>query len=98
MHKTHSFGSVVAASVLASILSVAAFWFLQTAVISPETAFAQKPGSPDVVLYAGPRGHDDRESFIFYNAKSGDLWVYRNKKLLEHYRLTDLGADLEKLP
>ena len=98
MHKTHSFGGVVAASVLASVLSVAGLWFVHSVVISPEPAFAQRPGSADVVLYAAPRGDSGTdESFIFYNTKTGDIWVYRNKKLRTRYRLTELGADLEKL-
>ena len=98
MHKTHSFGGVVGASVLASVLSVATLWFVHTVVISPEPAFAQRPGSPDVVLYAAPRGESGNdESFIFYSTKTGDIWVYRNRKLRDRYRLTELGADLEKV-
>ena len=94
----NSFGGVVAASVLASVLGVATLWFVQTVVISPEPAFAQRSGSHDVVLYAAPRGSEGNdESFIFYNTKTGDIWVYRNKKLRDRYRLTELGADLEKV-
>jgi hypothetical protein len=97
MHKTYSFRSVVAASVLASMLSVAAIWFAHSVVISPEPAFAQEPNSPDVVLYAMPRGSEGKdESFIFYSAKTGDIWVYRDQKFRDHYRLTSLGADMEK--
>lgn len=98
MHKAHSFGAVVATSVLASILSVAALWFMHTIAVSPEPAFAQAPGSPDIVLYAGPRGDSGNdESFIFYSPKTGDIWVYRNRKLRTRYRLTELGADMERL-
>lgn len=98
MHKIHGFGGIVAAAVLASVLSVAGLWLLHTVIISPEPAFAQRPGSPDVVLYAAPRGDSGTdESFIFYNSRTGDLWVYRNRKLRERYRLTELGADLEKV-
>jgi hypothetical protein len=98
MHKTYSFRGVITASVLASVLSVAALWFVYTVVISPDPAFAQRSGSPDVVLYAAPRGVDGSdESFIFYNTKTGDIWVYRDRKLRDRYRLTELGEDLEKV-
>lgn len=98
MHKTHGFGGLVAASVLASVLSVAGLWLVHTFVISPEPAFAQETGLADVVLYAGPRGDSGTdESFIFYNAKTGDIWVYRNRKLRVRYRLAELGADMERL-
>jgi hypothetical protein len=98
MHNSHSFGGIFAASVLASVLSVAGLWLLHAVVVAPEPAFAQRPGSPDVVLYTAPRGESGSdESFIFYNARTGDLWVYRNRKLRERYRLTELGADLEKV-
>jgi hypothetical protein len=97
--KTHSFRDIVAASVLASILSVAALWFVQAVLISPQPAYAQQgPSSTDVVLYASPRTEDGTdESFIFYNTKSGDLWVYRNQKIKRHYRVKELGIDLERI-
>ena len=98
MQKTLGFGGVVAASVLASVLSVAALSFVQAVVISPEPAFAQGPGSPDVVLYAAPRSEGgDNESFIFHDKKTGDLWVYRDRKIREHYRIKELGIDLEQI-
>ena len=98
MREIHRFGGVIAASVLASVLSVAALWFVHAAVISPEPALAQGPGSPDVVLYATPLGETgSHESFIFYDSKTGDIWVYRDRKLRDRYRLTQLGADLEKV-
>lgn len=97
MHEAHSFRSVVGTSVLASVVSVAALWYVHAVVISPEPAFAQSPASPDVVLYAMPRGSEGKdESFIFHNPKTGDLWVYRDHRLREHYRLTELGTDMEK--
>lgn len=98
MHQAHSFRSVVAAAVLASVPSVAAFWFVHAVVISPASVLAQQPGAPDVVLYAAPRGDGDDESFIFYDKSTGDLRVYRDRKIRVHYRLTELGADLEKIP
>jgi hypothetical protein len=98
IHEAHSSRSVVGTSVLASVLSVTALWLVHAVVISPESAFAQKPGSSDVVLYAMPRGSEGKdESFIFYNTKTGDLWVYRNHKFRNHYRLNELGADLENI-
>lgn len=95
---THAFRDTVAASILASVLSVAALSVVQHVFISPEPAFAQTPVTSDVVLYAAPRSESgDNESFIFYDKKSGDLWVYRNRKIREHYRVKELGADLEKI-
>ena len=96
MHKTYSFRGVVAAAVLASVLSVSALWLAHTLAISPSPAFAEGPTSPDVVLYAMPRGSEGKdESFIFYKAETGDIWVYRDYKFREHYRLTKLGVDME---
>ena len=97
MPKTHRFRDVVAASFPASVLSVAALWFVQAVVISPEPAFAQGPSSTHVVLYTAPRGDGDEESFIFYDTVAGDLWVYRNQKIRRHYQVEELGVDLERI-
>lgn len=97
MHETHSFRGVVAASVLASVLSVTALWLAHAVVISPAPVFAQRPTAGDAVFHTMPRGSSEDVSFIFYNPEAGEIWVYRDHKLKNHYRLTALGTDMEKL-
>lgn len=96
MEKTYSFRSVVAASVLAAVLSLAAFWLLHAAVLAPEPVWAQSSTSPGIVLYAAPAASDS-ETFIFHDTHTGDIWVYRNRKFKRRYRLSDLGSDMERL-
>lgn len=89
--------SVVAASVAASVLTVAALWLAHAALVSPNRAFAQQSRPQDAVLYAMPRGSEGKdESFIFYDAETGDIWVYRDHKFRNRYRLTTLGEDMKK--
>ena len=97
MPNTLTFRGVVATSILASALTVAALWLLHSVVVSPKPAWAQQAVDPDVVLYAGPRESSSDESFIFHNSKTGDIWVYKDHKLKNHYRLRTLGEDLEKV-
>ena len=97
MHSTR-FRDLVTASVLASAVTLAACWLGYSAVVAPEPAFARSPVPPDVVLHAMPRGSEGKnESFIFYNAKTGDIWVYRDYKFRDHYRLTALGENMEQI-
>lgn len=50
-----------------------------------------------VTVFAGPRRDTEKdESFIFVSA-TGEIWVYRNEKFEEHYRVTKMGAPLEKV-
>ena len=37
------------------------------------------------------------ESFFFYNAKTGDIWVYQEDKPKEHYRVVAVGEKLQKV-
>ncbi len=98
MHKTYSFGGVVAASILASAFSMAAFSFVEAAVTSPEPAYAESPVPRNVELYAMPRGSEGKnESFIFYNEKTGDIWVYRDFKFRDHYQLKELGKNMDQI-
>ena len=63
------------------------------------SAYAQEQlQNEGIVLYAGPRRDTMKdESFIFYNPKTGDIWVYRNDDLKERYRVSQLGEKLEKI-
>lgn len=52
----------------------------------------------DHVVYAGVRRDTEKnESFIFVNPKTGDIWVYEDTKVKEHYRLIAVGQDLQKI-
>lgn len=66
--------------------------------VSPAFALQVEEGTQEMVLYAAPRRDTMKdESFIFYNKKTGDLWVYRNEKFKEHYMFRSMGQDLEKI-
>ena len=71
---------------------------LDTLRATPATA--QSSGSPTegLILYAGPRRDTFKnESYIFFNPKTGDLWVYRNEKFEKHLRVTVMGEKMEKI-
>ena len=68
--------------------------------LHPATVDAQQapPVLQDHVLYAAPRGDDGTgESFIFANPRTGDIWVYENQNVKEHYRVVAVGQKLEEL-
>jgi hypothetical protein len=68
--------------------------------LHPAAAYAQQapPILQDHVLYAAPRGEDGTsESFIFANPRTGDIWVYENQNVKEHYRVVAVGQKLEQL-
>ena len=52
----------------------------------------------DFALFAGVRRDTEKnQSFIFHNPKTGDIWVYEDAKVTDHYRIAKVGADLEKI-
>jgi len=67
--------------------------------VDPPVAQAQQTGPFDgLTLYAGPRRDTYKnESFIFVNSRTGDIWVYRDTKLKQHYRIVEMGQELEKI-
>ncbi len=85
------------------VLTVAALSILGTLALEQLALFrpvqAQQAGSVgDFVLYAGVRRDTEKnQSFIFHNPKTGDIWVYEDAKVTDHYRLGRVGEDLEKL-
>lgn len=87
---------------LALILLTIVVSVLTTAVliytVDPPVVRAQQAGGPfdGLTLYATSIRETDKEaSFIFVNSRTGDIWVYRNKDLKEHYRITEVGKKLE---
>lgn len=83
---------VVLATVLATI-------GVQQLLIPGEGLLAQEVSVfGDYAIYAGVRRDTEKnESFIFVNPKTGDIWVYQDTKVKEHYRLTAVGQDLEEI-
>jgi hypothetical protein len=52
----------------------------------------------DFALFAGVRRDTEKnQSFIFHNIKTGDIWVYEDAKVTDHYRIKSVGEDLEKI-
>jgi len=97
MKRVYTFNHLLLAAIFASLFS--GFLLLaQRQVFRVAPALAQNATLPGLTLYAAPRRDTMKdESFIFYDAKTGDLWVYRNEKLKKHYRVTTMGQDLEKV-
>ena len=70
-------------------------------LLHPATAVAQEAPSPLDGFTIFPTAFGDRHkqfrSFIFVDKQTGDIWVYRNEKFREHYRVGTMGEDLEKV-
>ena len=90
---------IVVIALLVSILSSMGT-LLILKLSNPPVAEAQSSiGSLDgMTLYAGSRRDTEKdESFIFFDPKTKDIWVYRNEDLKEHYRISKIGDKLEKI-
>lgn len=99
MKRNYTLVHLLIVAVFASIISIAIILaYEQIFNVSPVFALQPEEGIQEIILYAGPR--EDTvidESFIFYNKRTGDLWVYRNAKFRVHYRVRNMGQDLEKV-
>jgi hypothetical protein len=85
-------------------LAVAALSILGTlalehlAIIVPTAQAQQASSVGDFVLFAGVRRDTEKnQSFIFHNPKTGDIWVYEDAKVTDHYRIGTVGEDLQKV-
>jgi hypothetical protein len=68
-------------------------------VFHTPTTEAQAVSTLESYSFTAQHRKDDHvdESFFFYNAKTGDIWVYQEDKPKEHYRVVALGEKLQKL-
>lgn len=77
---------------LASILGTLAVEHLAFAPVQAQTMVG------DFALFAGVRRDTEKnQSFIFHNPKTGDIWVYEDAKVTDHYRIGKVGEDLERV-
>ena len=68
-------------------------------LVIPSVAAQEASGVTGFELQAGLRRDTDKnEGFIFYNAKTGDIWVYEDAVVKEHYRVAQVGQNLVKVP
>lgn len=64
----------------------------------PSLRAQQASNVGEFVLFAGVRRDTEKnQSFIFHNPKTGDIWVYEDAKVTDHYRIGKVGENLEKL-
>lgn len=97
MKKTYGFVHLLLVAVFASIITIFVLVGAEK-VFSGSPVFAQGAGSQDFVHYVNLRRDTDKDvSFIFYDKKTGDLWVYRNRDFKEQYKVKGMGQDLEKV-
>jgi len=82
-----------------ALAASAATLLTERVVFHTPTAEAQDMSSPQNYSFTPQHRKDDHvdESFFFYNAKTGDIWVYQEDKPKEHYRVVAVGQKLEKL-
>jgi len=68
-------------------------------VFRPPVAEAQAAAALEGFQFTAQHRKDDHadESFFFYNARTGDIWVYQEDKPKEHYRVVSVGEKLQKL-
>jgi hypothetical protein len=77
---------------MASILGTLAVEHLAFAPVQAQTMVG------DFALFAGVRRDTEKnQSFIFHNPKTGDIWIYEDAKVTDHYRIGTVGKDLEKI-
>jgi hypothetical protein len=83
-------GVVAVASSLTTVATIA--------IIQPAPVHAMPAqGTSGLTLYAYHRDSNDQkdQGFIFFDQKSGDIWVYDNENAKEHYRVKAMGQKLE---
>lgn len=87
------------ATVLASVGATLAIEHLALPSAAAAQQAALQGTAPELMVYASPRRDTDRsESFIFWDRRTGDFWVYRNEEFKEHFRVGQLGQDMQRLP
>lgn len=82
----------LAISFVSSATTAAAVSLLQ-----PEVAHARQTASGIVLFAAHRRDTDNQQGFIFFDQKTGDIWVYDNQNPKEHYRVGQMGQPMQKL-
>jgi hypothetical protein len=82
-----------------ALIASAATMLTERIVFHIPTAEAQAASALENYSFMAQHRKDDHvdESFFFYNAKTGDIWVYQEDKPKEHYRVVTVGQKLEKL-
>lgn len=99
MKRKFTFLQLFMVAILASMISLSIL-VLYDEFMTGSKLFASNDfeSGNDIALYASPRRDTQKdESFIFFNRETGDLWVYRNEKFKEHYRVGAMGQNLEKV-
>ena len=93
MNRTNILTGVVIALTSSTVTIV----FEHMLVPKPAVAGQANPAQ-ELVLYAGARKDTDRgQSFIFYDPRTGDIWVYRDGDAKDHFRFKAPGQDLERI-
>jgi hypothetical protein len=92
----------VALSVVAISTMLSAFATLIIGhIVQPPGAAAQQAGSPlaGLTVFANTYGLSSQkfDAFIFLNQQTGDIWIYRDEKLGDHYRVVAMGQPLQKI-
>jgi hypothetical protein len=90
---TRTILTVGAVAVASSLTTVATL-----AIVRPAPVYAMPAqGTSGLTLYAYHRDGNDQkdQGFIFFDQKSGDIWVYDNENVKEHYRVKAMGQALE---
>jgi hypothetical protein len=83
---------------VAAISIIGTLVFEHLALFSSSLQAQQASSVGDFVLFAGVRRDTEKnQSFIFHNPKTGDIWVYEDAKVTDHYRIGKVGENLEKL-
>ncbi len=86
---------VLLACILSSALTALV---LKHGLFSAAIAQQSAPALEGITLYAGSRKDTEKDaSFIFFNPKTGDIWVYQDEDFEEHYRIKAMGVPLEKV-
>jgi hypothetical protein len=89
----HSVPALTAVAVASSL-----FTLLATEVVRPSNLIGQQGAASGLTMFAYHRKDTDKDQgFIFYDAKTGDIWVYDNENVKEHYKVGPMGQNLTKL-
>ena len=70
-------------------------------LLRPPLAVAQQSPGPlgGLTVVANTYGLSSQkfDSFIFVNQQTGDIWIYRDEKPGDHYRVVAMGQPLQKV-
>jgi len=85
---------VMFVAVVSSIVSAT----LVTVFVAPPAIAQDGIGVASLTLYASARKDTEKdESYIFFDQKTGDIWVYRNESFEKHLKVGKMGDPLTKI-